>query len=548
MPAIDKNKPFSLDKEGGLVISDPIDEILKAPAKSPTNVEGVTPEQAAEGTLPAPKIEQKTIVPTVTKPDTIVPVETKPRVLEPDEITGLNAAFARKQAGTANKADLDSLDYAQRNNLWSPTGEAGVTEDEVSDGDIAAKSFLDVADDGVADVVDETAPTDEKWTVPSIDNILGGFGIEKITAKDYSADFKALEENLDARLEEIDLQFQVEYDDQVDKNKNITSALQAKLIKAGVRTTGTSYISAVAGQEERNSDALKKIENNRDQQKASARQGKEQNFLTLSATERNDYFNTATANIDNVLQGYNVATNVWQSFNARSEFEKTIEQDAQQHLENLNLEWYKLDQDARSDQLNQLNSFIEKGLYDVYDENVANMLHTIEKNNGLETGSLVNAAVGSYWDRMSNIALKDAQAESMLASAEESKALLPLKVQKYQADIRNVQSTIAKRLADSKQSDSQESNSLLEGSAKKLLAEAKGTEDEYYDSSKYVKTMNEFVTEMDPDLKNEKYYQDLFMNYLPPTKLLNPSEEDKAAVKLRSEFNKSLSIEDLFGV
>lgn len=531
-----------------------IDDILNSPSSKPTpvspapvNTPVVTPQVTATNKTATPTIKKTTTSPIVAAPIVRPQAEDQATLWNPT--TGqkmvvkigspMPAGYKLWTGGTASGAD------AMAANAKNQTS-----------GDIASEQFSNVAQtpfeadtgiEGYDEYVSKDTPTTDKWAVPSFDEIMEGMGITKLTTKDYSGDYKSLEDNYTSQLESIDLQFQAAYDNQIKKNTQISSSLKAKLIKAGVSMDGTSFESALAGQETRNSDELRKLENARDQAKAAALQNKTVNYLNISKQERDDYFNVQSENINNTLQGYNTSVNVWQAFNSRSNQEKTLEQDAKQHLDQMNMDWYKLDQTERLNQMNQIQDYIGKGLYDVYDENVVKMLNSIEKNNGLEINSLVNPATGGYWDRMSNIALKDAQAASMEANTNKTNTLLPLEVQKYQADIANIQSTISKRLSDDKKTGSQEANSMLEGSSAKLLAEAKGS-DGYYDSSKYVKVMNEFIQEVDPKMTNEKYYQDLFMNYLPPTKLLNPSEDDKAAVKLRSDFTKSLKIEDLFGM
>jgi hypothetical protein len=538
-------KPFSLDAQGNLIQSNAVDDILNSPSvsvveppqtgsvsvvkPSPTNVPGQTPQQAATGVKTTPKVS-------ATPAPAVAPT---PKVLTDKEKLGLNAAYQRKLNGTANADDVANIDYAVKNNLWA---EPSSVADKMA-GAFSEKSPFELGtgiegyDKALADKK-VTQPAEDKWAVPSFDSILSGMGIEKLTAKDYSGDYQALEDNLTAQLEQIDLQYQQDYDDLVKQNKQATADLRAKLKKG--KFLSNSIDNAVAGQEARNQEALDKLERAMNQDKGAAKQNKTANYMALSKQERDDYFNVQSANINNVLQGYNTATNVWNVFSSRSTEEKKMEQDAYQFL-------VEQSNNAMEADLERTQSFIEKGLYDVYDEDVVKMLNSLEKSSGLELNSLVNAATGGYWDRMSNMSLKDAQAENLAANTEKTKTLLPLEVQKYQADIANVQSTIAKRLSESKEAGSQEANSLLQGSSAKLLEEAKGN-DGYYDSSKYVQVMNEFISEVDPKLTNEKYYSDLFMNYLPPTKLLNPSEDDKSAAKLRSEFTKSLKLEDLLGM
>jgi hypothetical protein len=311
----------------------------------------------------------------------------------------------------------------------------------------AASAFEDKPE-----VIDEDTtpeePTEDKWEVPEITEILEGFGIDKLTTTDYSDDFAKLEEWKTSQLDEIDTRYEQKLKEQESKNKNATAALQAKLIKAGVSIDGTSFESATAGQEKRNADFISKIEAEMASEKAAVRKGYLEKDMGIRAQEREEAFTVMTTNINNMFKGYDLATDVWQAFSKRTSDQQALEQGAAEHLDKMVLEWAKLDNNARADNLKMLEGFVGDGLYDVYDQDVINMLGKIEDLNGLERGTLIDASVGGYWNRMSNISLKEAQTEQMLASADKTRQTTPLTVEQMKLDLEKTRGQIAKTRSD----------------------------------------------------------------------------------------------------
>jgi hypothetical protein len=149
-----------------------------------------------------------------------------------------------------------------------------------------------------------------------------------------------------------------------------------------------------------------------------------------------------------MFKGYDLATDVWQAFSKRTSDQQALEQGAAEHLDKMVLEWAKLDNNARADNLKMLEGFVGDGLYDVYDQDVINMLGKIEDLNGLERGTLIDASVGGYWNRMSNISLKEAQTEQMLASADKTRQTTPLTVEQMKLDLEKTRGQIAKTRSD----------------------------------------------------------------------------------------------------
>lgn len=459
MPTYDDNKPFALDSEGRIVKADPLFDILNSPSQSPTNVPGSSPQEAAANAFTGPETTPST-TPTIKKTTTSAAPATKQATIwnpNTGEKKVINVGEAVPKGwsvwtgGTATGQQAREAIWANQKSAGAAGAEGGALEGDVmSKEDMAAGAFDEGGTDQGTTEPDTTTsqPAEEKWQTPTIDSILEGFGIEKIKTSDFTSEYENLKAWQDNQLEAIDIKYEQEFLDQEQKNQNATAALQAKLIKAGVSIDGTSYESAVAGQESRNAQEMRKLERLKSQEQAAVRNGYYTNYLSLSKQERDEAFNVMTTNINNFFKGYDLATNIWEAFNKRSADQQAAEQSAQEHLDKMMLEWAKLDNNQRADNLNILETFVKDGLYDVYNEDVAKMLYKLEDLNGLEPGTLVDAAVGGYWDRMSNISLKEAQTEQMLASAEKTRATLPLTLEQMQADLDKTRTQIAKTRQD----------------------------------------------------------------------------------------------------
>lgn len=549
MPTYNNNKPFALDNEGWIVKADPLFDILNSsPSKSPTNVPGSTPEEAAANAFIGPQLKPTT--PTIKKttpsitPKTTVPATKQATIWNPNtgekKVVNVGEAVPK---GWSLWTGGTAAGQQAREAIFAKQGVAGGVDGGVMEGEVMSKENMAAGafDTGQTET-DQTSPdttteqtADEKWSTPSIDTILDGFGIEKLKVSDYTSEYEKLKEWQDNQLSAIDTKYEQEFLDQEQKNARATTALQAKLIKAGVSIDGTSYESAVAGQELRNAAEIRKLERLKEQEQASVRNGYYTNYLALGKQERDEAFNVMTSNINNLFKGYNLATNIWESFNKRADAAKEQEQSAQEHLDKMMLEWAKLDNNQRADNLNILETFVKDGLYDVYDDNVVNMLSNLEGMNDLEPGTLIDAAVGGYWNRMSNLALKDAQAESMLASAEETRSLTPLKIEKYKADITKSRADAAKALKATNSDISNSANERLREIENGLKTSAVG-DDGKIDTQKYKAAKNLFIETIDPGLKNKNYFNDVFMDYFPPNAYLN--ENDETAKVLINEYKK----------
>lgn len=555
---------MSLDEGGN--ITDPSYDILKSPTKktepaksgivgppSPTNVPGQTPQQAATGKTPAPKI-----APTPTR---------QVQTAEKDVI----ANFSKYLNRTPNQTELaeymrlapGEVESRLQNAQQDAYAKGGTAE--LDKGQLAADALNDTTDDGLtpfergegiegydkalAEQASQT--TEEKWKVPTFDSIMEGLGIEKLEAKDYSGDYTALRDNLDAQLESIDLQYEQEYEALTAKNENLSAALKAKLIKAGVDPNGTSFTSAVDSQIARNEAELKKLQNYRDQQKAAARRGYSQDYLTLSKNERDDYFNTQVQKFNMYQQAMGTSVNVWQAFSNRSLQEQQLEAEADKFSEETKRFWYSYSQDERMNRYNRIMDAAEQGFFDMNNPDKVKELNWLEKSVGAEPNSIVNVAFGGMNNRLVDIWYKSTMAESMEASTAESKALLPYKIQKYETEIAQSRASAAKSLASLDSTTQTTANTALKKIEEAFFDES--DPDSYavgdiekdedgniigykLDTRKYKMAMNDFVEAVDPDLKNENYYKDVFMDQFPPNALLN--ENDKSAEVLINQYKK----------
>jgi len=391
-----------------------------------------------------------------------------------------------------------------------------------------------------------------KYETSGMDETLKMYGIDKLKVNDFTEDFDVLEEILTNTLDDIDLRYEKAFTDMRAKNKNVDAALQAKLIKAGVSLDGHSFESAVAGETTRGEARIAELERLKQQEIASAKNDKHKNFMSLSAQERNESFDVNMANMNSFFQAEGLNMSVWDSFNARSDAEKQREQQAQEHLETLKA-------NKEEGALDTMIGFLEEGLYDMYNEDTVRMLYDTERTHQMEPGTLVDAGVGAYWDRVSNMDFKYAQTQNMIASTQEKQALLPYKMEKYAAEIAQSRAAATKslRVASVKSGDADLANStnnllkeieenfygerMEDGELVKIIdpktnkpVESFVGSDKKINTKKYKESKNLFIEIKDPELKNEKYFNDLFMDWFPPNAFLN--EDDPTAIEMIEEF------------
>ena len=416
--------PYKFDKEGRYVKTDPLENILKpatptptpfpmstietptpsALPPSPTNIPGVTPQEAAAKPLatPAPKIASAAVP------------------------TG-KATIWNPNTGEKKVVNIGES-VPQGWNLWTGgTATGAEAQEAIIAGQPPAEEPMKPEDMAAApleepEIIEEPTVEEDPWEIPNITEILEGFGIEKITPTDFTQDYTDLENWQTNQLEAINTKYEEKFAEQNKADENSLGALQAKLLKAGVSLDGTSFQSATAGEIARAEERIRKIERDKAMEEANVRNSFIKGKMDLGKQEREEVWNAQVTNINNIFKGYDLATNIWDSFNKRAEFDRSQEQSAQEHLEKMTLEYHKLDEKAKSTQLGMLENFIKDGLFDVYNEDVANMLYKMEELNGLETGSLVNSATGGYWDRMSEYALKGAQTAKTEAETEKTLA------------------------------------------------------------------------------------------------------------------------------
>jgi len=372
-----------------------------------------------------------------------------------DKASGKKAVINLDANGNAIKDDLFNKSVATVGNNWSLFNGAGGNKTTDANGNIinsqnAAAMALGGGKTQESELPEltptgEEKKTDEKFTTPAINDILKGMNITPLAKSDYTESYNKLTESKTLQLDDLATQYEEEKIAQEQKNKQATAALQARLIKAGVSLDGTSFESAVAGQEIRNQEELNKLDRTYKLAKNKVEQDYNTNYLNLSKQEREEAFNVNVANINNIFKAQELSTDIWKAFSERDMSQKKLEADAAKQLQDMQLGWAKLSEDERATNVNLLEDFAKQGLYDVYDDATVKMLRNMEQKNGLEEGTLTGAATGGYWNRMQDLSLKAAQTESAKAQAKESTELLSLKKEKLQADIANVRSEIAKR-------------------------------------------------------------------------------------------------------
>jgi len=519
----------------------------QTPAPSPTNVPGKTPQEVVMAdTLIGPKL------PTAPKVTPTVAPERPIQTAEKDVIANFSKFLGREPEGNLKEGELAEYMRLAPAEVEERLRNAQKDAFEKGDADLAADTLdedgltdfekgigIEGYDKALADQEKKEISTEEKYSVPSLDEILSGFGIEKLVATDYSEDFKTLTEQKINSWDMIDDEYAEKIRIKTLENKNALDAYQARLIKLGADPGGGSFISSSAGEISRGEKRIKDLEKERDSKKGTVTS----NYLTqkssLQKAERDETFNVMTTNINNMFKGYDLATNIWDSFNKRDEFQRTQEQNAQQHLEGLMLDWAKLEQADRDTLIATTQQFVEQGLYDINNEGVVEMLGNLESQAGVEPGTFVDAAVGGYWNRMSTMALKQAQAEQLVASAEKIKTLLPLEVQKYQSEIAKNRAELADKISGTTGAD--KVNEALNAFGEFFIAEAVG-EDKKIDTQKYNIAKNEFVASMDPKLKNEKYFEGVFYDYFPPTAFLNTADESAQQIIERYKENTGIGM------
>jgi len=533
-----------------------------------------------ETTKPEPKISESTQTPAAQKGTQTAPKITPTKVTQPQvgaTVADNKATIWNPNTGekkVINKGDAMPTGFS----LWTggtATGKEaqeaiknklpfGMSKEQMDAQDQEMKKSTDMAADALeGDLVDEeTLPeeedktTEETGTDNEIKTILDSLGIEKLEVSDYTEDYAKLEEWKTNQLENVELKYERKINEQEKKNERALAALKANMIKKGIPLDGTSYMSATGRQEERNQEYINDLNREMAIEQNAIEQGYLDNTTKTMQAEREEKINATITDINNLYQGYNLATNIWSAFNSRSEAERSSEQQAQEHLDNMVLKWATLDEKERASSMSMTQDFIEKGLYDMSNKETVKMLSDIEKNNSMEVGELVYPAGNSYVDRINNLLYKDFETQKLISDIDRQETLLPYEVAKYEADIAKSTAAAQKSLSSNLgESSANMANSYLEQIKINLFggefkdgkfeqySDEQGNplpsylgEDMKLDTQKYNTAMNSFVGEMDPDLKNEAYYKDIFMNYIPPTAFLN--EDDSTASTLIQEYKK----------
>lgn len=419
------------------------------PLPSPTKISGKTPQEAAAAALGP-------TAPTLAKPLAVAPTTGDATIWNPN--TGkkttlsklglkigdpLPKGFQLWTGGTATGEEAQQAIIAQ-----APT--PAITPAPTISQDLAAAGLDEEPIEGelVEDETFKEITTDDEFKLPEFDSILESFGISKIIPSDFSQIKIAEQVALTERIKAINIEFDEKIRIQDKKNKNISAAMQAKLIKAGVSLDGTSFQSAVAGQVERNEQSLTSINNERERQRSIARANSQSSLVDIGKQERAEVFNAQIANINNLFKGIGLATNIMSVFDKRSQFERSQEQAAKEHLDKMLLDWSKFDQRERETNLGLLQDFLEQGLISVADEEDLAKLGRIEKLFGFEEGIFTDAAARGNQKRLMDMALKTAQTAQAEARTKEITELLPLKKRLTEAQISRTRALAAKAAAN----------------------------------------------------------------------------------------------------
>ncbi len=431
------NAKYKLDPRGSYVKSDPFLESITKPktpiakateptvkvigseeslgigryAPKPTPTPTPTPTPATEAAarpLTAPKVAP------VAKP-AVRPIQTA----EGDVIANFNRYLSRKPNETElaefmrlSPQEVESRLKSAQQDAYK-LGEEPTEELPPSPTDLAIKPLEDEEE-----VEDEKPKVEDPWVVPEVDEILKDMGIETTDIHDYTEDYQDLIDWQTEELEKLELEYERRYEEQNKADKNSLSALQAKLLKAGVSLDGTSFQSATAGEVARAEARIKALEREEALAEARINSSYLKNKRALGKEERDEVWNAKVFDYDNIFKGKGIQKDMWTMFNERDQFERQQEQDEQQHLENLNLEYYKMDEKQRSEGLGRVQSNLEKGLYDMYNEDDVNLLYGLEDKYGLETGELTTPALAGYWKRMNNYFLTQAKTAKTEAETE----------------------------------------------------------------------------------------------------------------------------------
>jgi len=442
----------------------------------------------------------------------------------------------------------------------------GMTKDQMEAQNAEMKSSEDMAADVLdgdimtEDEADTEIDTKEETTVESptkeVDDILDGMGIDKLKVSDFSQDYVKLEEWKTNQLVAVDSKYEQRIIDQEKNNKKATAALQANMIKKGIPLDGISYMSATSGQEERNQEQINMLNREMAQEKAAINSGYIEKNMGLMQSEREEKFNVMTTNINNLYQGYGLATNIWNSFNSRSEAVRSAEQKADELTHEIEMDWANYTQEERFEKQEIVMQNATDGNYDIMNEDDIKMIMNLESKFGMQTGELLSPATSGYFSKFSKLAKEDAETQKLISDINKQETLLPLEIAKYEADIKK-STAAAQKSMQSNLGGNQASltNAYLEELKVKLFGgefqdgkfiaykDESGNEMTSYlgsdmklDTQRYNTAMNDFVAKVDPDLKNKNYYQDIFMNYIPPNAFLNPN--DATASTLISEYTK----------
>jgi hypothetical protein len=255
------------------------------------------------------------------------------------------------------------------------------------------------------------------------------FGEDPTTVKpptntpDYSKAKTDLENSRNAQTQSAQIDFVQQQQTLATQNTASIASLKARMMKLGVSPSDSSWDNALAGQQTRYNASLATAQQNYEKTVGNINAGIDSKMSDIAVTEAKDKVTAVQNDFDNLMKKMGLAETLYSVYSSRDQAEKQLEQTATDSLRNYNLNVSKMSQDQQSTAATDIQSNLQKGMYDMTDPKVLKMLQDAEKNNPFLQGEdLITMGAQGLVDRGLSIAQSKADIESKKASATASYA------------------------------------------------------------------------------------------------------------------------------
>ncbi len=386
---------------------------------SPTNIKGLTPQEAAADAIAPPKIKArapKISTQSATGKATIWNPNTgEKRVINIGD--PFPEGFSLFTGGTATGEE------AQQVIIDNAEGGGTALVDEPTSQDFAAEALAE--DEVVEEEEEEEEITDmttfEEFGSSQFSSTLKSFGVEEIEPPDFSESKRLAREALDAQLVSIDADFDNRIKKQEDSNSNLLASLQANLIKAGVNQSGTSFQSATAGQIARADEIINRILNEKSRQVALARAGERDTQGQIRRDEIQAVFDTQVQNANNAFKKNGLNVQLLQLFNSREQSEKNREQNESQFAQSLAFDYFNLEQKEQEARLGKVIKAAEDGMLSL-DEELLSEYESLSIQAGFPEGFITEKAAIGLQKRLAQMAKDELERKKTEAGIAKTKA------------------------------------------------------------------------------------------------------------------------------